>query len=63
LTSIIAEPVKLKSEQILREIDEDCPWMSDRGHEIAIDIRALSHDNNGLCKELGVLVSGGIGEN
>jgi hypothetical protein len=57
LTSIIAEPVKLKSDQILREIDEDCPWMSNRGHEIAIELRSLQNENSVMCKELAVLTT------
>jgi hypothetical protein len=62
LTSIIAEPVKLKSDQILREIEEDTPWMLDQSRDIALEIQGLSKDNSDMCKELAILVSGKVGD-
>jgi hypothetical protein len=60
LTSIIAEPVMLKSNKILEEVKEEVPWMEEQARKINITLARLGTDNVDLCKELGTLTSATI---
>ena len=57
LTQIIAEPVNLKSTELLEEIKEDTPWMAEHAESISRQIQQLTRDNSEMCRELGSLTT------
>jgi hypothetical protein len=55
-TNMIVEPVKLKTEEHLRKIEDIDPLYIDRAREIAREFFTLSNDNTELSKKLSALV-------
>jgi hypothetical protein len=59
LTSIIAEPISLKTEEILDRIEDTDPlYPREMAHKIAYEIYQLKRDNNeNMCRELRILLA------
>ena len=59
LTSIIAEPISVKTEEILDRIEEDDPlYPMETARKIAYEIYQLKRCNNEeMCKELKILLA------
>jgi hypothetical protein len=55
-TNMIAEPVKLKTEEHLRKIEDVDPLYIDRAREIAREFYKLHNDNTELSKAMSALV-------